>query len=121
MNYLKLNEQISASGQLTLSDIERLIDEKVELLVCNRPNGEDAGQETYEAIAAAATAHGIDTKLLAFSSYQISNDDRDSLIEIIAEKKRTHLYCRSGARSKRLWRMANKIGCGGHDYTSDKE
>ena len=26
------------------------------------------------------------------------------------------VYCRSGARSRRLWRTANKIGRGGHDF-----
>lgn len=116
MNYLKLNEQVSVSGQLNLDDIELLASEHIELLVCNRPDNEDEGQTPFEEIAAAAEAKGIKTRLLAFSSYQIQNEDRDGLIEIIQEKKRVHLYCRSGARSKRLWRMANKIGCGGHDF-----
>ncbi|MCH2192139.1 MAG: sulfur transferase domain-containing protein [Gammaproteobacteria bacterium] len=116
MNYLELNEQVSASGQLGIDDIDRLSTEKVELLVCNRPDDEDEGQLPYETIAAAAKEKGIETRLLAFSSYQIQNEDRDKLIEILKENKRTHLYCRSGARSKRLWRMANKIGCGGHNF-----
>jgi len=116
MNYLQLNDQVSASGQLAIEDIDTLVQEKIELLVCNRPDDEDEGQLPYEEIAKAARAKGIETRLLAFSSYQIQNDDRDKLVDILCEKKRTHLYCRSGARSKRLWRMANKIGCGGHAY-----
>ncbi len=116
MNYLKLNDQVSVSGQLCPSDLDKLADEKIELLVCNRPDGEDEGQATFEEISKIAQEKGIKTKLLAFSSYQIQNEDRDKLVDIIKENKRTHLYCRSGARSKRLWRMANKIGCGGHDY-----
>ena len=117
MNYLQLNEQVSASGQLGLGDIPRLLEEKMELLVGNRPDDEDEGQLPYAEIAKLAEQNGIETRLLAFSSYQIQNDDRDQLIEILKENKRTHLYCRSGARSKRLWRMANKIGCGGHDFS----
>ena len=116
MNYLQLNEQVSASGQLVLDDIDKLVEEKIELLVCNRPDGEDEGQLPYEDIAKAARERGIETRLLAFSSYQIQNEDRDKLVDMLCEKKRTHLYCRSGARSKRLWRMANKIGCGGHEF-----
>ena len=116
MNLIKLNEQVSASGQLVVEDIQSLADEQIELLVCNRPDGEDEGQTPYRDIARAAQQQGIETRQLAFSSYQIENDDRDELIKILAENKRTHLYCRSGARSKRLWRMANKIGCGGHDF-----
>lgn len=118
MNYLQLNEQVSASGQLVVEDIEHLVNEKVELLICNRPDNEDEGQLPYQEIAEAAQAKGIETRLLAFSSYQIENEDRDKLVEILCENKRTHLYCRSGARSKRLWRVANKIGCGGHAYSA---
>lgn len=116
MNYIKLNSQVSASGQLSLDDISKLVDEKIELLICNRPDDEDEGQTPYDEIAKVAQVSGIETRLLAFSSYQIQNDDRDRLIEILKENKRTHLYCRSGARSKRLWRMANKIGRGGHEF-----
>ncbi len=119
MNYLQLNDQVSASGQLDLSDIDALVEHEVELLVCNRPDGEDEGQLPFEAIAAAAREKGIEARLLAFSSYQIQNADRDKLVDILCEKKRTHLYCRSGSRSKRLWRMANKIGCGGHEFGSN--
>ena len=116
MNYLELNEQVSASGQLGIDDIDRLSTEKVELLVCNRPDDEDEGQTPFSDIAEAARAKGIEARQLAFSSYQIECGDRDKLIQILCENKRTHLYCRSGARSKRLWRMANKIGCGGHNF-----
>lgn len=116
MNYLKLNDQVSVSGQLCAEDLRLLADKNIEVLVCNRPDDEDDGQVPYEDIAEAAAQSGIEAKLLAFSSYQIHNEDRDKLIEIIGENKRTHLYCRSGARSKRLWRMANKIGCGGHEF-----
>lgn len=119
MNFIKLNEQVSASGQIELEDIDLLVEEKVELLVCNRPDGEDDGQLDYMKIAKEAQAKGIDSRFLAFSSYQITPEDRDKLVEILCENKRTHLYCRSGARSKRLWRMANKIGCGGHDFSVD--
>lgn len=119
MNYIKLNDQVSVSGQLTAEDLDLLLAENVELIVCNRPDGEDEGQLNYEDLAKAAVARGIDARLLAFSSYQISPVDRDELVKILCEKKRTHLYCRSGARSKRLWRMANKIGCGGHDFSVD--
>ena len=118
MNYLQLNDQVSVSGQLELSDVSELLDKQVELLVCNRPDGEDEGQTPFDDIKAIAEEKGMEFRMLPFSSYQIDPEDRDKLVAILCEKKRTHLYCRSGARSKRLWRMANKIGCGGHDFKS---
>lgn len=116
MNYIKLNNQVTASGQLDVTDILKLAEEHIELLICNRPDGEDENQTPFDDIAKAASAKGIEARQLAFSSYQIESEDRDKLVDILCENKRTHLYCRSGARSRRLWRMANKIGCGGHDY-----
>lgn len=116
MNFIQLNHQVSASGQLTVDDIPQLADKGIELLVCNRPDGEDEGQTPFVDIKTAAEAAGMNTALLAFSSYQITNADRDRLVELINTRQKIHLYCRSGARSRRLWRTANKIGCGGHDY-----
>ncbi len=116
MQILQLNNQVSASAQITVDDIPEIIANGTELLVCNRPDDEDVGQTPYADIKAAAQAQGLETKLLAFSSYQIANEDRDKLVDLICTKKKIHLYCRSGSRSRRLWRMANKIGCGGHDF-----
>ncbi len=116
MNIIKLNDQVSVSDQISVNDVSELKDLGIELLVCNRPDSEDEGQTPFLDIENEAHKRGIETQLLAFTSYQIECRDRDGLIDILSKSKRTHLYCRSGARSKRLWRMANKIGCGGHDY-----
>lgn len=116
MQIVQLNNQVSASAQITVDDIPAIIESGAELLVCNRPDDEDVGQTPYAQIKAAAELAGLETKLLAFSSYQISNEDRDRLVDLIRTKKKIHLYCRSGSRSRRLWITANKIGCGGHDF-----
>ena len=116
MKLVKLNNQVSVSDQITVDDIAEIKDHGVELLVCNRPDGEDVGQTPFLDIKMAAEAAGLNTGLLAFSSYQITDQDRDQLVALIESHQKIHLYCRSGARSRRLWRTANKIGCGGHDY-----
>jgi uncharacterized protein (TIGR01244 family) len=117
MNLQQLNNQVSVSDQMTVHDVQEVLANRVEMLVCNRPDGEDEGQTPFADIQAEAEKVGIEFKLLAFSSYQITDDNRDKLVDLICSKKKIHLYCRSGARSRRLWRTANKIGCGGHDYS----
>lgn len=116
MHVVQLNKQVSVSDQMTVADVPEIVGNGVQLLVCNRPDDEDEGQTPYAEIKAAAEAAGLNTSLLAFSSYQISNDDRDRLIELIKTGQKIHLYCRSGSRSRFLWITANKIGCGGHDF-----
>lgn len=116
MNLVQLNKQVSVSDQIVVGDVQEIADSGVELLVCNRPDDEDRGQTPYAKIQQEAERLGMEFNLMAFSSYQISDDNRDRLIELIESGKRIHLYCRSGSRSRRLWISANKIGCGGHNY-----
>ncbi|MFT5612398.1 MAG: hypothetical protein ACI9WC_002999 [Arenicella sp.] len=116
MHLIQLNKQVSVSDQMTVDDVAEVVANGVKLLVCNRPDDEDVGQTPYLEIQAEAERQGLNTHLLAFSSYQITNDNRDLLVELIATKQKIHLYCRSGSRSRRLWQTANKIGCGGHDF-----
>lgn len=107
MKIIQLTTQVSASDQIVVQDVQRLVDQGVELLVCNRPDGEDEGQTPYADIEAEANRLGLEVKFQPFSSYQINKENRDDLIELIRSRKRIHLYCRSGSRCERLWREAN--------------
>jgi len=116
MHIEQLTTQVSASDQILVSDVQTLVDMGVELLVCNRPDDEDEGQTPYSDIAAEAERLGLECILQAFSSYQITPQDRNEFIKIIETRKRIHTYCRSGARSKRLWREANAVVGGEEEY-----
>lgn len=119
MHIEQLTTQVSASDQISVDDVKELADMGVELLVCNRPDFEDEGQTKFEDIAKEAQAHGMTPILLAFSSYQITSDDRDEFIKLIETRKRIHSYCRSASRSKRLWREANSV-VGGEEAYNEK-
>lgn len=116
MHIEQLTNQVSVSGQIGVEDVQAFKDQGVELLVCNRPDDEDKGQTPYELVEAEAKRVGLPFKLLAFSSYQITPENRDEFICLIQTRQRIHCYCRSGARSKRLWREANFIVGGEAEY-----
>ena len=116
MKIEQLTTQVSASDQLVTSDIPELASLGIELLVCNRPDGEDEGQTPYKEIQSEAEKHNIEFVLMPFSSYQIAPVDRDSFIQLIETRKRIHTYCRSASRSKRLWREANFLVGGEAEY-----
>ena len=120
MQVEQLTNQVSVSGQITVDDVQKFVDQGVQLLVCNRPDGEDEGQTDYQLIEAESERLGLPFKLLAFSSYQITPDNRDEFIDIIQTRQRIHCYCRSGARSKRLWREANFIIGGEPEYDAKR-
>lgn len=116
MHIEQLTTQVSASDQLEVSDLATIAKMGVELLICNRPDGEDEGQTPYDLIAREAHRLGMEPILMPFSSYQITEPNRDELITQIETRKRIHLYCRSGARCKRLWREANSVVGGEEEY-----
>lgn len=116
MHVEQLTTQVSASDQLTVGDLAEIANMGVELLVCNRPDGEDEGQTPYSEIADAAKDLGMQPILMPFASYQITTEDRDEFIKLIETRKRIHTYCRSGARCKRLWREANSLVGGEEQY-----
>jgi len=116
MHIEQLTTQVSVSDQITVDDVELLLKDGIEILVCNRPDGEAEDQTPYAEIQAEAERLGLDFRLLEFSSYQITADNRDKFIEIIRERKRVHAYCRTGSRSKRLWREANFLVGGEKQY-----
>lgn len=119
MHIEQLTSQVSVSGQISVEDVQKFVDDGIELLVCNRPDGEDQGQVPYELVEAEAQRLGLPFTLLAFSSYQITQDNRDEFVKLIETRKRIHCYCRSGARSKRLWREANSIAGGEAEYNAE--
>ena len=109
MHIEHLTSQVSASDQLSVESVSEIASMDVKILICNRPDNEDEGQTPYSVIAGEAERLGMQAILLPFSSYQIKDSNRDELIKLIETRQRIHLYCRSGARCKRLWREANSI------------
>lgn len=118
MHIEQLTTQISVSDQISVNDVKTLVDMGVELLVCNRPDDEDVGQVPYAEICAEAKRLGLECTMQPFSSYQITEEHRNKFIELIETRKRIHNYCRSGSRSKRLWREANSVVGGEEQYNS---
>ena len=113
---MQMTSQVSVSDQVNVDDVQTLLDEGVELLVCNRPDGEDDDQTPFSVIKEEAEKIGLEADAIAFSSYQIQPENRDEFIKLIRTRKRIHLYCRSGSRSERLWREANAIVGGEIQY-----
>ena len=116
MHIEQLTTQVSVSDQITVEDVAVLAKDGIEILICNRPDGESEDQTPYAEIQAETKKQGIDFRLMAFSSYQITDEYRDQFIEVVAERKRIHAYCRTASRSKRLWRQANFMAGGEEQY-----
>jgi sulfide:quinone oxidoreductase len=101
-----LTPLFSVSDQVTAADLPALQAEGVKVLVCNRPDGEVAGQPAWAELVEAATAAGMQAYLVPAVLENINAADVRAFAAVVQDDVRTHAFCRSGARSSNLWALA---------------
>jgi sulfide:quinone oxidoreductase len=104
MKITQVNEQLSFSDQITLDEIETLAKQGVKALICNRPDGEEAGQLTAEQIETEASKHGIKFLNIPVPGRVIPNDSLDKFSKALTStNEKIHAYCRTGTRCSIFW------------------
>ncbi len=107
MNLKQINPNLAVADQVSAEDVGMLADAGFKSIICNRPDGEEAGQPAFAAIAAAAQARGLGAAFLPVISGQVTGTDAMRFGELVDTLPKPVLaYCRSGARSSTLWSMA---------------
>lgn len=108
MDIKRLSPEVSVSGQLSPADLPALRAEGVEVLVCNRPDGEGgATQPGWQDISQAASALGMRVHYLPVVLDTINSADVRRFAALLQQgQPGLHAFCRSGARSTTLWALA---------------
>lgn len=103
----QLTDQYYVSSQIAPEDLPELTDKGFRTVICNRPDGEDAGQPTIEQITSAASATStIEVHYLPIISGQLSLEDAEAQGELLASVEGPVLaYCRTGTRCTILWAL----------------
>jgi uncharacterized protein (TIGR01244 family) len=106
----QLDETTFVAGQIAPDDMPALAARGIRLVINNRPDGEEAGQPTAEAISAAATGAGI-----AYAYVPVAQLTGEAIEEMEAALRKADgpvlAFCRSGTRSTYLWALArNRMG-----------
>lgn len=109
MEIKKIAEKYTVSDQITVADVSSLADMGVELLICNRPNGEAADQTPYEEIAQAAEKLGIKFVAIPFAGGQLQASQVQEFKSELDAGLVTHAYCRTGNRCTIIWKESSKI------------
>ncbi|HCA36460.1 MAG TPA: TIGR01244 family phosphatase, partial [Gammaproteobacteria bacterium] len=99
MKLMRVNESLSVSGQINEQDLEALAAEGVQLVVCNRPDGESAEQPEFSALQQAAERLGLEIIDMPFKSGEMQQEHIAAFTDIIKSDKKVHAYCRTGNRS----------------------
>lgn len=107
MDIKPLNPNISVSPQIAPGDMAEIAAQGFKAIICNRPDGEEAGQPSSSAMEQAAERSGLGFAYVPAVSGAITDADGAAMAKALAKLPQPVLaYCRSGARSTKLYEMA---------------
>lgn len=105
--FRKLTDSFYAAPQIRPADVATAKAEGVTLIVNNRPDEEETGQPSGEAIAKAASEAGIDYVAIPVTHAGFSLPQVEKMEAALkANDGKTLAFCRSGTRSTLLWALA---------------
>ena len=107
MKIMKASPEVTLSAQLSEPDLKSLADDGVELVICNRPDDESAGQASFSVIQRAAEGLGMEAVSIAFKTGEMSHQHIESFKRLLDTGKKTHAYCRTGNRSFCLYAVVH--------------
>lgn len=106
-DFRRLDDQVLASPQITVADLETAKSLGVRMIVNNRPEGESDDQTEGSTIEAAARAAGMDYIAIPITHSGFSHGQVAAMAEALERAEGPVLaYCRSGTRSTLLWALA---------------
>ncbi len=110
MRVLPLADEVYSCGQLFEKDIELLAKQRVRSIVNNRFDDEVPGQPANADLARVAEEYGIEFVHFPVEPKAIAPDQVEAYAKLCEELKRPLVvFSRSGARSTKLWEMAEKL------------
>ena len=107
MDIKKLSADFSVSPQISPAELKDAAAQGFKSIICNRPDGEAPDQPNAALVEAAAKEEGLAFGYVPVTSNGTTPADVALMTATLAELHKPILaYCRSGARSSKIWEMA---------------
>jgi uncharacterized protein (TIGR01244 family) len=107
--FKNLTDQVTVSTQMTKEDFAAIAEMGVKTIVCNRVEGEEAGQPLNQTMQDAAADHGMDFIALPMGG-EFPLEQAMQMAALLRDKETPiHAYCKSGTRSAILWGLASAM------------
>ena len=107
MEFRKINDDITVSPQITAADLPGIAAAGYRSIICNRPDGEGADQQTFDEIDAPAREAGLVARYLPVVSGKVQDGDAEAFGTAMRELPGpVFAYCRTGTRSATLWSLS---------------
>ena len=102
-----INDSIAVAPQIDPLDIAAIKEAGFVAIVNNRPDDEEPGQPSGDAVRAAAAAAGVGYTAIPVTHAGFGHPQLDAMAQALVEAGGPVLaYCRSGTRSCNLWALA---------------
>lgn len=106
MDLRQLTDEFTVSPQIDSGHVQEIAGAGFRSVLCNRPDGEEAGQCRYDLIAQAAHEQGLAVRSVPIVSGMVSPEALEEFRKALEELPKPVLaYCRSGTRCTMLWAM----------------
>ena len=100
MDIRQIDERLWVTGQVRPEQIGELAAHGVRAIICNRPDGEEVGQPSFDEVAAAARKAGLEARYIPVLPTGPGPREVSAFAKAMAELPAPVLaYCRSGARA----------------------
>lgn len=110
MAITRLSPSFAVSPQIRPEDLAGIARAGFRAIVNNRPDGEEPGQPTSSQLEAEANRLGLRYRHIPIAHGEIREDDARALNDVLeGEEGPTLGFCRSGARSSNLWKLARQL------------
>jgi len=109
MQISKISDGYSVSDQISPADVALIKASGFKTIMCNRPDGESAGQPSAEIIRKIASDYDINFYYVPVSPRGLGATTLNDFNKVITEAAGPVLaYCRSGNRCTIMWKMTQQ-------------
>lgn len=112
-HFKPLSDEISVAAQITVADIDKIIEAGFATVICHRPNEELSGfspemEPDYQTLANQLADYNI--KVLYQPINQLSRQEVEKFAKLCSQSATPILaYCTSGTRSALLWALVQTL------------
>lgn len=107
MDFNKINDSLTVSGQITPEEVNILAERGFKTLICNRPDEEVENELSSDVIEEAAKKAGLNFRYIPIYPGQFTEEMLAEFADALSDLDGpVYAYCRSGTRSTTLWALS---------------
>lgn len=109
MEYRQITDSYVVSPQIQPGDVAAIKAAGFKSIICNRPDDEQPGQPSHDAVQVEAEKHGLEFRFIPVISGQITADQVAEHADAMENLPGPiFAYCRTGTRSTNLFTMVEE-------------